>query len=164
MGFWAALGRPEPQNDRFSIKSLNTPLLTPREIALELVSGADFWCKLMCGAGPVDLRGSRGPRGPPGPRKRTIFNQIQNPPLLNSREIALELVSGADFLCKLMSGAGPADLRGVPGAPGPPRHRKRPIFSQIQSPHQLAPSESGTDTWVPEGSLAKKFRAGSPGF
>ena len=27
-----------------------------------------------------------------------------------------ELVSGADFLCKLMCGAGPVDLRGVPGA------------------------------------------------
>jgi len=25
-GFWAARGRPEPQNDRFSIKSLNLPL------------------------------------------------------------------------------------------------------------------------------------------
>ena len=32
---------------------------TPREMALELVSGADFLCKLMCGVGPVDLRGSR---------------------------------------------------------------------------------------------------------
>ena len=30
------------------------------EIALEFVSGADFSCKLMCGAGPGDLRGSRG--------------------------------------------------------------------------------------------------------
>jgi len=30
------------------------------EMALELVSGADFWCKLMSGAGPVDLGGSRG--------------------------------------------------------------------------------------------------------
>ena len=35
-------------------------LLNPRETALELVSGADFLCKLMRGAGPVDLRGSRG--------------------------------------------------------------------------------------------------------
>ena len=36
---------------------------TPRnchKMALELVSGADFWCKLMCRARPVDLRGSRG--------------------------------------------------------------------------------------------------------
>ena len=30
------------------------------EMALELVSGADFWCKLMPGAGPVDLGRSRG--------------------------------------------------------------------------------------------------------
>ena len=30
------------------------------EMALELVSGADFWCKLMSGGRPVDLRGSRG--------------------------------------------------------------------------------------------------------
>ena len=30
-------------------------------MALELASGADFLCKLMRGAGPVDLRGSRGP-------------------------------------------------------------------------------------------------------
>ena len=29
-------------------------------MALELVSGADFLCKLMCGAGPVDLRESPG--------------------------------------------------------------------------------------------------------
>ena len=31
-----------------------------REMALELVSEADFWCKLMSGVRPVDLRGSRG--------------------------------------------------------------------------------------------------------
>jgi len=31
-----------------------------REIALELVCGADFSCKLMCGAGPGDLGGSGG--------------------------------------------------------------------------------------------------------
>ena len=30
------------------------------EIVLDLVSGADFWCKLMPGGRPVDLRGSRG--------------------------------------------------------------------------------------------------------
>ena len=30
------------------------------EMALELVSGADFWCKLMSGGRPVDLGGSRG--------------------------------------------------------------------------------------------------------
>ena len=30
-------------------------------MAFELVSGADFLCKLMCGAGPVDLGGSPAP-------------------------------------------------------------------------------------------------------
>ena len=30
------------------------------EMALELVSGADFWCKLMSRASPGDLGGSRG--------------------------------------------------------------------------------------------------------
>ena len=30
------------------------------EMALELISGADFWCKLMSWGRPVDLRGSRG--------------------------------------------------------------------------------------------------------
>jgi len=34
-----------------------------REMALELVSGADFWCNLMSGAGPVDLGGSHSPIG-----------------------------------------------------------------------------------------------------
>ena len=37
--------------------------------------------------------------------------------LSNRREMALELVAGADFLCKWMCGAGPVDLRG-PGCPG----------------------------------------------
>ena len=31
------------------------------------------------------------------------------------REMVLELVSGAGFSCKLMCGAGPVDLGGVPG-------------------------------------------------
>ena len=77
-GFWAARGRPEPQNDRFSIKSLNHPLRNPREMALELVSGADFLSKLMCGAGPVDLRVSRAPRGRPENRKSTISGRPKN--------------------------------------------------------------------------------------
>ena len=34
------------------------------EIALKLVSGTDFWWKLLSGAGPVDLKGSRGGLGP----------------------------------------------------------------------------------------------------
>ena len=32
---------------------------------------------------------------------------------------------------------GPGRSKGVPGAPGPPRPRKRPIFSQIQNPPLL---------------------------
>ena len=38
---------------------IHTPQI-PREMALELVSEADFWCKVMSGGRPVDLRGSRG--------------------------------------------------------------------------------------------------------
>ena len=41
-GFWAARVRPEPQNDRFVIESLNHLLLNPRETALDLASGAVF--------------------------------------------------------------------------------------------------------------------------
>ena len=63
-------GRPNPENDRFSAKSKTPPLLNSREMTLELASGADFLCKLMCGAGPVDLRGPRGPfKGPREPLK-----------------------------------------------------------------------------------------------
>ena len=38
----------------------HTPPRAHKEMALESVSGADFWCKLMSGGRPVDLRGSRG--------------------------------------------------------------------------------------------------------
>jgi len=37
-----------------------TPHRNCHEMGLELVSGDDFWCKLMSGGRPVDLRGSRG--------------------------------------------------------------------------------------------------------
>ena len=70
--------------------------------------------------GPGRSKGVPGTPGPPRPRKRQIFSQIQNAPLLNPREMALELVSGADFLCKLMCGAGPDDLRGSRGPRGRP--------------------------------------------
>ena len=43
------------------------PLRNPHDMALELVSGADFLCTLLCRAGPVDLRGFRGSRGRPDP-------------------------------------------------------------------------------------------------
>ena len=50
-----------------------------REMALELVSGADFLCKLMSGAGPVDLRGSRGPRGRPDPENDRFSTKSKTP-------------------------------------------------------------------------------------
>ena len=89
-------------------------------MALELVSGADFLWKLMCGAGPVDLRGSRLPRGRPDPendrfsaKSKTPFPWVPEGSLagdLGCHEMALELVSGADFCCKLMSRGSPSDL------------------------------------------------------
>jgi len=39
------------------------------EIALEFVSGADFWCKLMCRASPGYLEGSRGRSSALAPEK-----------------------------------------------------------------------------------------------
>jgi len=59
------------------------PSAKPRDMALELVSGADFLCKLMCGAGPVDLRGSRGPRGRPDP-ENDRFSAKSKPPSAKS--------------------------------------------------------------------------------
>ena len=71
LGVWAAPGPPfwtvswQPgaactsQSDDFrSVR--NSYIKDPREMALELVFGTDFSCKLLCGAGPVDLKGSRG--------------------------------------------------------------------------------------------------------
>ena len=123
-------GRPDPGTDGFSAKSIqiqNTPMLNPplataefylelqgpREMALEVVPGADFLRNLMCGAGTVDLRGSPGP---PRPRKRRIFSQIPNPPLLNPPEMALEVVSGADFFVQIDVRSGPGRSEGVPGS------------------------------------------------
>ena len=45
--------------ERSEALAIHTPQI-PREMALELVSGADFWCKLMSRGRPVDLRRSRG--------------------------------------------------------------------------------------------------------
>ena len=120
-------GDPEPQNDRFSTKSLNHTLLQSLRNALELVSGADFLCTLMCGAGPVDLRGSRVPRGRPDPENDRFSAKSKTPFLwvpegslagvFGCREIALELVSGADYSCKLMHrGVGSRRSKGVPGS------------------------------------------------
>ena len=77
-GFPGPPGPPRPPKSRIFPLNLAPPLVTPpcgrvpkvplprpkihtpqipREMALELVSGADFWCKLMSGGRPVDLRG-----------------------------------------------------------------------------------------------------------
>ena len=47
-GFWTARGRPESQNDRFSIKSLNTPSAKPPCLAppVPVSSGTLFMCTL----------------------------------------------------------------------------------------------------------------------
>ena len=92
-GFPAARGRPDLQNRRFPVGqkiiyskprcSVLTPPSGSGEMALEVVSGADFSCKLMCGAGPVDLRGSRGPRGRPDPENDRFSAKSKTPPLLN---------------------------------------------------------------------------------
>jgi len=47
-------------------------------MALELISRLDFMCKLMCGAGPVDLRGSRWPRGRPDPENDRFSANLQD--------------------------------------------------------------------------------------
>ena len=112
-----------------------------RETALELVSGADFLCELMRGAGPVDLRGSRGPHGRPDPEADRFSAISQSPLCLNPREMALELVSGADFLCELMCGAGPVDLRGSRGPRGRP-DPENDRFSAKSPPPPLPPHPS----------------------
>ena len=83
--------------------------------------------------GPGRSEGVPGAPGPPRPRKRPMFNQIHNTPLLNPREMALELVSGAEFLCKLMCGAGPVDLRRTQGPRGrpDPQSRRFPVGQKI---------------------------------
>ena len=83
----------------------------------------------MRGAGPVDLRGSpdaRGPR-PPTPPKIDDLRLVKKSYVRNPHEMALELVSGADFWCKLMCGAGPVDLRGCPAARAPSSVAAKPI-------------------------------------
>ena len=88
-------------------------------LALELVCGTNFSCKLMCGAGPGDLGGPQGaiPAGNPRKTEPKIFSQTacRYPEQIRSH-LALELVCGADFPCKLMCGAGPGDLGGSRGS------------------------------------------------
>jgi len=63
-----------------------------------------------------------------------MFNQIQKPRLLNPFKIALEMVSGADVLCKLMHGAGPVILRGSRGARGRQDPENDPFSTKPQTP------------------------------
>ena len=59
-------------------------------MALELVSGADFLCKLMCGAGLVDLRGSPAARGPDHQNRRSPGGKnlsIKDAPILGVNEV-----------------------------------------------------------------------------
>ena len=70
------------------------------EVALELVSGADFLCKLMCGAGPVDLRGSQGPRGRPDPENDRFSAKSQS---FFSSRIFSWLVGGLFLLVPCLS-------------------------------------------------------------
>ena len=73
--------RPRKIDDLRSVK--NSYIKYPREMALELVSGAAFLCKLMCGVCPVDLRGSAAARGRPDPKNlrfpvgQTIITKTQ---------------------------------------------------------------------------------------
>ena len=67
------------------------------------------------------------------------FRSVEKSCVKNPREIALELASGADFLCKLMCGAGPVDLRGYPAAWGrpDPQNRRFPVGQKIISKTQV---------------------------
>ena len=51
---------PPPPTHPGYLKAVWRDFLGCRETALELICGADFSCKLMYGAGPGDLGGSRG--------------------------------------------------------------------------------------------------------
>ena len=59
-------------------------------------SGADFLCKLMCGAVPVNLRGFQGPRDRPDPENDRFFINSLNPhPLTGYLKAILRDFSGA---------------------------------------------------------------------
>ena len=60
--------------------------------------------------------------------------------------MALELVSGVDFVVQIDARGGPGRSQGVPGAPAPPRPRKRLIFSQIQNHPLLNPPLATADS------------------
>ena len=77
----------------------------------------------MSGGRPVDLRDPevdfRAKTPENRPENFTKNSCIKNPGVIgrpiprNCHEMALELVSGADFWCKLMSGGRPVDLGGL---------------------------------------------------
>ena len=71
------------------------------EMALELVCGADFSCKLMCGAGPGDLGGPGGwlrstIQGKPGRKSpaKLLSSSYPNYATETRREAPLQLFSG----------------------------------------------------------------------
>jgi len=105
-----------------------------RETALELVSGADFSWKLMCGADPGDLGGARGSISAGNPGKPENFQ----PDCLHvpSQSVA--------------QSRGPRSVARVGG-----RGRKHKSGTQVGGK---------SEAWVPEGSLAGEFRPGFPGI
>jgi len=109
-------------------------------LALELVSGADFWCKLMFRASPGDLGG-------PGVdlRPKTQENLPKNflPDCLQVPSKGCETNPSAKLTASLWIDRGPLGCVSDWG-----------IY-----PRSL---NSASPSWVPEGSLAKNFRAGSP--
>ena len=111
------LGRPgPPRTPKCPIAHQITkhpPLPNPHKIALELVSEADFWCKLISGAGPVDLGVSRGPRGRPDPPKLSISGRSTNHILKTQVKIF-----GSVFL----GFSAEVDLRDTPRSQGPAPH------------------------------------------
>jgi len=110
-----------------------------RKMALEWVSGADFSCTLMCGAGPGDLGGSRGSvsaqnPGKPGrksPARLPLGSQSTTYP---PPEPLFRVVGG----CPEGRPVGD-ELSPLPEVRGGARHRGSPC---------------GFLSWVPEGSLA----------
>ena len=61
--------QPNPCYDYWALEGSLAGLSVRRHSALELVHGLDFSRKLMCGAGPGDLGGSRGPDSADNPGK-----------------------------------------------------------------------------------------------
>ena len=107
-------------------------------MALEWVCGADFSWKLMCWAGPGDLRGSRGPIQP----------KIQGKP-------------GQQFPVRLPSGIQVNHLSVYASDPEKVARDLAHLLRGHAEPN--GPLRSNQDGWVPEGSLTGNFRPGFPG-